>query len=254
MNNVNNVVTRQSQIEAMGLGNLPEMAQDLVLSQPDNVLARVESRKEHVRACLEQVESKLGNGDKAYSILYLVCELIGTGGHQGLGRQWGGETTRLSHFESCGTGRRHAGDGGAWDAAISSVLHDEVAAYADEEGSVNGKLVIHWDDQWKEVELVTRYHSTDEVCVVEQLFSHDPDWEPDTVPSLMELDLARSMRALLGQLLVALTRDQRFLALTHNDTIDGFAWNGIVIDRDSFKAPGALESVGLGFEYWSNKL
>lgn len=249
-----NIITRQSQIEAMGLETLPEMAQDLVLSQPANVQARRESREAHVRTCLEQVQDTLGRKDRAYSILALVAELMGTGGHQGLGTQWGGETLRLPAFATCGTGRRHAGDGGAWDDAIRMVLHQEVEEYPDEEGSSNGRLTLRWDPEFSEVELVVRYSTTGETAAVEQSYSQDSSWEYDTVKPVMELGLARSMRALSGQLLVALTRDQDHLALTHNDVHMGTAHSGIEIDLDSFKAPGALEAVGLGFEYWTNKL
>lgn len=255
MSELNNaVITRQSQIEKLGLVNLPEMAKDLVLNQPTNVKERVESRMTHVRNCLEAVQSKLGREDRAYSILVLVAELIGTGGHNDLGTQWGGETTRLPFFATCGTGRRHAGDGGAWNQAIRDVLHDEISSYPDETGSTNGQLTIHWDSQFREVELMVRYSTTGEIAAVEQLYSQDESWEVDVTGPLMALGLARSMRALLGQTLVAVTRDQAYLALTHNDVTDGVTWNGIAIDVDSFKTPGALEAVGLGFEFWSNKL
>lgn len=249
-----NVITRNVQIEAMGLKDLPEMAQDLILSQPANVRARIESREAHVRTCLESIQEKLGRKDRAYSILAMVAELIGTGGHQGLGTQWGGETMRLPWFATCGTGRRHANDGGAWDDAIRMVLHQLVQAYNDEEGSSNGKLTLRYDPEFREVELVVRYSTTGEVAAVEQLFSQYESWEIDTVAPIMELGLARSMRALSGQLLVALTRDQDHLALTHSDVHLGTAHSGIAIDLESFKAPGALEAVGKGFEFWSHKL
>lgn len=249
-----NVITRNVQINQLGLETLPEMAQDLVLSQPAMVQERVESRQNHVRTCLEQVQATLGRKDPAYSMFALVCELLGTGGHNDLGTQWGGETMRLPWFSTCGTGRRHAGDGPAWDDALRMVLHQLVQEYPDEEGSSNGRLTLRWDPEFKEVELVVRYSTTDEIAIIEELYSHDESWEIDTVKPVMELGLARSMRTLCGQLLVALTRGQDHLALTHNDIHLGTAHSGIAIDRESFKAPGALEAVGKGFEYWSHKI
>lgn len=249
-----NVITRKMQLNALGLEDLPEMAQDLVLSQPANVLARVESRKAHVLHCLDAVQEKLGRKDQAYSILALVCELLGTGGHNDLGTQWGGESARLPWFQSCGTGRRHAHDGAAWDDALRQALHQLVEGYGDKEGSRNGVLTLRWDPSFNEVDLMVRYQTTGETCVVEQPCSQDESWETDCVVPIMELGLASSMRVICGQLLVALTRGQSHLALTHADVDDGRAWAGIEIDVESFKAPGALKTVGEGFEYWSNKL
>lgn len=66
----------------------------------------------------------------ADAIVVGVAEIIGVGGPLGLS---GAGTARHPGLDSLGTGRKHARDGGAWDAAIASAIYELMAELRKEE-------------------------------------------------------------------------------------------------------------------------
>lgn len=85
--------------------------------------------------------------DRTEMFLLLLAHIVGTGGSHNKGG-YGGGTLRPDPFQNLGSGRRHAGDGAAWDAAIYHAL--QVGIYsADPEartpclGMLEGNLLVN---------------------------------------------------------------------------------------------------------------
>lgn len=248
MTNIN-IITRQIQLSNLGMSDLPEVAANLILSQPHLVAEREESRVRAVRDILTMTVTE-DMGEEA-RILLLVAELIGTGGHNGLGSNFGGETNRLPIFAQLGSGRRRATDGATWDRAIKTALQREMRDYVRSEKPahlddtechlkmevVNGELLLTVTD---------RNHSE---AAVEYLLGSLPSEYSNILANHHRLGTISTMRALIGQLLIALTREQDFIALTHNDTDSGRAVAGIRIDQ-SCRTPEGKVIIGEAFWRW----
>jgi hypothetical protein len=96
-----------------------------ITSEAATLLANVSGLHRHERRVL-RVLDLAADLDGGETELFWLClfEGGGSGGRAGLGGPLGRSTTRLAIFGSLGTGRQHASDGGAWDAAIRDAARE----------------------------------------------------------------------------------------------------------------------------------
>lgn len=81
--------------------------------------ARAAARAEIARtAAAAWAETTLQHSPEVGAWMACAADAVGIGGHGGSGVSGG--TSRFPAFAGCGKGRKFAGDGGAWDAAISA--------------------------------------------------------------------------------------------------------------------------------------
>jgi hypothetical protein len=112
--------TRQDQAAALAMAEIDGPAGDLLLRLA--VIERHERRVATATAVALAAAEAEGydledQAPHAWSIL--AADMIGVGGHVGL---TGAATLRVPALRACGSGRKQAGDGGAWDAAIAAAM------------------------------------------------------------------------------------------------------------------------------------
>lgn len=115
--------TRKAASEALSAMGVNGAAAELLLQ--DGARGRHLARVAAARAVLLSKDHMFAD-----AIVVGVAEIIGVGGPLGLA---GAGTARHPGLDSLGTGRKHARDGGAWDAAIAAAIYELMAELRKEE-------------------------------------------------------------------------------------------------------------------------
>lgn len=240
-------ITKQDQAVELGIQDLSEYAQNLVLNTEQKKWEREQSRISFVKNILSEIKTK---SSYEQAIGMGLMELVGTGGHDGLGWNYGGSSDRHNHFARCGTGRRRANDGSAWDSAIR--IGTEIVA-RDYLGQHIGRLefvitMMELDDKLVPA-LAMRDNNCYDTCLFWLAQEEGDDefhFNNNTFPNV---------RALCGQVLIALTREQDYIALTCSDSSydssKGYniSHGGIKIDQHMFSEEG-IKLVGEAFTHF----
>lgn len=241
-------ITKQDQAVELGISELSEYVQNLVLNTEQKKWEREQSRISFTKSILSEIKQK---SSFEQAIGMGILELIGTGGHDGLGWNYGGSSDRHEHFSRCGTGRRRANDGSAWDDSIR--IGTELFA-RDYLGQPTGRfefiITMMELDNKSLPALAMRDGNGDDTCLF-WLGQEEQDDEFHFVNSTFP-----NIRALCGQVLIALTREQKYIALTCGDTTydSNRGYNvshvGIAIDQSLFNEDG-IKLMGDALTYFS---
>ncbi len=241
-------ITKQDQARELGISDLSEYAQNLILNTEQKKWERELSRIEFTKSILSDIKDK---SSFEQAIGMGVLELIGTGGHDGLGWNYGGSSDRHDHFSRCGTGRRRANDGSAWDDSIRIGIEIFARDYL---GQSIGRFefvitMMELDDKLVPA-LAMRDNNGDDTC----LFWLAQEEQDDSFHFIN--NTFPNIRALCGQVLITLTREQEYIALTcadsSYDSTKGYntSHGGIKIDRSMFSEMG-IELMGRAVTHFS---
>jgi hypothetical protein len=118
-----------------------------VLDYEARELFRLTTAEERVMSRQNLTLELLRGYDRSEMFLLLLAHIVGTGGPHNIGG-FGGGTLRPDPFQNLGSGRRHAGDGAAWDAAIYHALNIRIYSANPEApfpclGMLEGNLLVN---------------------------------------------------------------------------------------------------------------
>lgn len=200
------IITKQQQAEILGISSLSGQTQDFILNQPQYVTERHESRKDHVMYILNSIDPT--NLDYTECIELVILELIGQGGHSGMGSNHGGSTDRLPIFQSLGSGRKRASDGHVYDRLLVQAMHE----YMDKIHGVPGQLVLKWEPGFYDSPTISwQYKGVDGVrhdtvmCLSKKC--------DGMLEMLKNYDAKENMLALVRQLILGLVENQDYIPL-----------------------------------------
>lgn len=248
-------ITRQDQINNLNIQDLSIAAQNLILDQPKLVKERENSRVNYAQKCIRDLIDPKSNVGHNEALGLALLDLIGTGGHNGLGRNFGGASERGPIFSTCGTGRRNAHDGSAWDLAIVEAVNKIGTEFLNVQNVVFFVSLMDKEDDGIMVPAL---------CMREKYNDGDP-WVlfylkgDDDFKIIQDKNLVSQTRALLGQSLLALTREQYFIALMDSESVydsslgHNVTHSGIELDDSLFTEEG-IRSIGEAFEFYNSKV
>lgn len=250
-------ITRQDQINDLNIQNLGITAQNLILNQPKLIEEREKSRIDYASECILDLIDPTSKVVHVEAIGLALLDLIGTGGHNGLGRNYGGASERGPVFNSCGTGRRNAHDGPAWDQAIMAAIEKVGAEFLGVQHVTFSVDLIDRDDNGNG-------KGVPALCMQEK-YNHESPWvlfyldDEEGFKVIQDNNMLVQTRALLGQILIALTRDQRFIGLIDDDSSydssmgHNVTHSGLKLDDSLFTEEG-IKIIGQAFEFYNSKI
>jgi len=132
---------------------LPPAATELLrrASVPARRNARVERARVATLTAVQVLDAALGGGDepeslpdqRVYAEVIRAAHAVGSGGYLGAGGPGCGTARPDVLAAAGGSGRRHAGDGGAWDAALTDGVRLAIEDLGERWGSSAVRLILH---------------------------------------------------------------------------------------------------------------
>lgn len=249
-------ITKLDQIQRLGIESLSSEVQNLILSQPRLVEEREKSRSDYAVTCIKNLIDPSASIGQVEALGLALLDLIGTGGHNGLGRNYGGASERGPVFSSCGTGRRNAHDGPAWDLAIMEAITKVGAEFLGVKLVSFSISLIDKDEDGKLVPALTLQEKYEEEDPWVLLYL---DGDEDDLKVIQDKNMLMQVRALLGQALIALTRDQILIGLIDADSEyepslgHSVTHSGLLLDKSLFMEEG-IKIVSEAFEFFNSKV
>lgn len=269
---MSNVITRETQIQAMGLENHNGAIRELILNSPMHKEARQLSRLNAVMGIIDNVGNHIDNDPISfkYGILSALLELIGSGGTDDLGTNFGGVSERNPLFRDLGQGRRHAADGPMWDKSIRSAIDKWLT------DNLHVSHGTHEIPKWEfELHYKVAEDGEGEIHLVAHVGGGDPRttvvywWDQYTVEGSLDTLMSKevgevpSLKAFFGQVILAVEKDDKHhqhIPLIHSDWVEtnggratGYPGGGIKLDRSLFTEE-ATKLLDLQFEYYSSQV